>query len=278
MDRPDLGGLVIVATPIGNLGDISPRAVEALRTADLVACEDTRRTGILLKHIGSAAPMLPAHEHNEAARAQDLVARMTAGATVAFVSDAGMPVISDPGARVVRAAIEAGVPVTVIPGPSAVESALALSGLPVEPCTFVGFFPRKSPQRRDLIASHPDTVVGFESPHRIAALVADLAEVHPDREAAVCRELTKIHEEVLRGTLRELREVVGERVRGEVTVVVGPHDAPPPAEDDLDRAIGVLLDAGLSARSSADVAAKLGIATKNAAYRVALADPRRADT
>ncbi len=272
------GGLVVIATPIGNLGDIAPRAVEALRAADVVACEDTRRTSVLLRHVGSDAPMVPAHEHNEASRAQDLVRRMTEGASVAFVSDAGMPVISDPGARVIRAAVDAGVPVTVIPGPSAVESALALSGLPVEPYTFVGFFPRKSAQRHELLAARTETVVGFESPHRVAGLIADLADVHPDRAAAVCRELTKLHEEVLRGTLQELREPVADGVRGEVTVVIGPHEAPPPSEGAIEHAVGVLLDAGLSARSAAEAAARLGIATKNAAYRVALADPRRADT
>lgn len=272
------GGLVIVATPIGNLGDIAPRAVEALSTADVVACEDTRRTGILLRHIGSSAPMLPAHEHNEAARAQDLVRRMADGATVAFVSDAGMPVISDPGARVVRAAIDAEIPVTVIPGPSAVESALAVSGLPVEPYTFVGFFPRRKGERHELIAAHRGTLVGFESPHRVAGLIADLAEVQPARDAVVCRELTKIHEEVLRGSLDALREPVGAGVRGEVTVVLGPCEETPPDDADVEAAIGVLLDAGLSARSCAEVAARLGITTKNAAYRVALADPRRADT
>ena len=273
------GGLVIVATPIGNLGDISSRAAEALRSADLVACEDTRRTATLLRHVGSSAPMVPAHEHNEAGRATDLVRRMEDGATVAFVSDAGMPVISDPGGRVVRAAVDAGIPVTVVPGPSAVETALALSGLPVEPYTFVGFFPRRTAERQDVVAAHAGAIVGFESPRRVADLVADLAEVAPDRPAAVCRELTKLHEEVLRGSLAELRESMGERVRGEVTVVIGPREPDQvDAVGEMEHAVAVLLDAGLSPRACADAVARLGIGGKNAAYRVALADPRRADT
>ncbi len=272
------GRLVLVATPIGNLGDMSERAVEVLRTADLIACEDTRRTATLLRHIDSDVPMVPSHEHNEATRARDLVRRMEEGATVAVVSDAGMPVISDPGARVVRAAVDAGIAVTVIPGPSAVESALALSGLPTEPYSFVGFFPRRAAQRREILDRYPQTVVGFESPHRVAGLVADLAAQAPDRPAVICRELTKLYEEVLRGTLAELTQVVGEGVRGEVTVVIGPGEAAARDEDEPARTVAVLLDAGLGARACADVVAKLGIAPKNAAYRIALADPRRADT
>ena len=196
------GGLVVVPTPIGNLGDLSPRAAQALRDADLVACEDTRRTAVLLRHAGSDAPMVPAHEHNEAGRAADLVARMAGGARVALVSDAGAPGVSDPGARIVRAALEAGLPVDVLPGPSAVQTALLASGLPPEPYVFVGFFPRRPAERRRLMAALaglPATVVGFESPRRVGALLADLAADEPDRPAAVARELTKLHAEVVRG-------------------------------------------------------------------------------
>lgn len=272
------GQLILVATPIGNLGDLSPRATEALRTADLIACEDTRRTATLLRHVESSVPMIPAHQHNEAGRSVDLVQRMRDGATVVLVSDAGMPVISDPGARVVRAAVEAALPVTVIPGPSAVESALALSGLETEPYTFVGFFPRRRAERQDLLEASPHTLVGFESPHRVGSLIADLADVDPERRAAVGRELTKLYEEVLRGTLADLREQVGDRVRGEVTVVIGPRPAREAATDNLDEVVAVLRDAGLGARACADVVARLGLGSKNAAYRAALADPNRADT
>ncbi len=277
MTTHEPGRLILVATPIGNLGDISQRAVETLRDADLVACEDTRRTATLLRHIGVETPMLPAHEHNESARAADLVRRMREGHTVALVTDAGMPVVSDPGARVVRAAIDAGIEVTVVPGPSAVESAVALSGLPASPYVFVGFFPRRRGERQELVQRVRDTMVGFESPHRLASLLQDLAEVEHARPVAVCRELTKLHEEVLRGTVAEMAERMTGGARGEVTVVLGPGVVED-AGVDVHEVVGVLLEAGLSARASADVAARLGLASHNAAYRAALADPSRSST
>ncbi len=277
----DAGRLIVVATPIGNLDDISPRAAEALRTADVVACEDTRRTAVLLRHVGSSAPMVPSHEHNEASRAADLIARIADGATVALVSDAGMPVISDPGWRAVAAAIAAGIVVTVVPGPSAVETALVLSGLPAEPFAFVGFFPRRSAQRRELFArfaAWEGSVVGFESPHRVGALIADLAAVQPGRSVAVCRELTKRFEEVMRGSAEEVAVRLGdEGVRGEVTVVLGPG-APAVAQHDPSEVVAVLLAAGLGPKGAADVAAKLGLAARNDAYRAALAASKRSTT
>lgn len=277
MDPTEPGRLILVATPIGNLGDLSPRAARALCDADLVACEDTRRTAILLRHVGADTPMVPAHEHNEAARAADLVRRMRAGQTVVLASDAGMPVVSDPGARVVRAALEAGIDVTVIPGPSAVAAAVALSGLPADTHSFVGFFPRRRGERRELVARVRDTIVGFESPRRVADLLTDIAAVDPERPVAVCRELTKVHEEVVRGTAAELAERLADGVRGEVTVVIGPA-AVAPVDHDVDGTVAVLLDAGLGPRAAADVASALGLAPRNAAYRAALADPRRSST
>ena len=273
------GALWVVATPIGNLEDLSPRAAAALRDADLVACEDTRRTAGLLRHVGSGAPMVPAHQHNEAARSADLCRRMLAGQTVALVSDAGAPGVSDPGARVVEAALAAGIPVTAIPGPSAVQAALAASGLPADRYAFVGFFPRKAAERRELLAALADppmTLVGFESPRRLPGLLADLAALDPERTVAVCRELTKLHEEVARGSAAELAERFGEPPKGEVTVVVGP---PAPAGDPDPARLGagaeILLEAGLTPGRAAEALAALGAAPRNAAYRAALAAAER---
>lgn len=271
------GELIVVATPIGNLADLSERAAATLRDADLVACEDTRRTAVLLRHAGSSAPMVPSHAHNEAGRASDLVRRMRAGARVALVSDAGAPAVSDPGRRVVAEALAAGVPVSVVPGPSAVVAALVASGLAGEGFAFLGFFPRKAAERRALLARLADPpwpLVGFESPHRLPGLLADLAAAEPERAAAVCRELTKRHEAVTRGTLAELAERHAGAPRGEVTVVLGP---PAPARaagaapDALDAGLAVLLDAGLSPARAAEALAALEVAPRNAAYRAALA-------
>ena len=267
------GRLVVVATPIGNLHDLSPRAAAALRDADLVACEDTRRTATLLRHAGAATQMLPVHEHNEAARAADLVRRMREGATVALVSDAGMPGVSDPGARVVAAAVAAAIPVSVLPGPSAVETAVVASGLPTQPFAFVGFFPRKAGELATLLRrfdTWPGSVVGFESPRRVRALLQVIAAWDPARAVAVCREMTKIHEEIVRGTAPEVAERLADPVRGEITVVIGPASAPP-AADDLREALAVLRAAGLSPARAADVAAALGLGSRNAAYSAALA-------
>jgi 16S rRNA (cytidine1402-2'-O)-methyltransferase len=274
----ETGALVVVATPIGNLDDISPRAAAALRDADLVACEDTRRTAVLLRHVGSHAPMLLTHEHNEAGRAADLVARIRDGARVALVSDAGMPAISDPGVRVVAAVVAAGLPVSVVPGPSAVDAALVASGLPTEPYAFVGFFPRGGAARRELIgrfADWPGSLVGFESPKRLAGLLAELAAVQPGRAAAVCRELTKLHEEVVRGTLADLAARFVDAPRGEVTVVIGPGEA---RVVDAEAIARVLVDAGLGAAGAADVAVALGLAPRNAVYSAAVTAAKRSAT
>jgi len=281
------GGLVVVGTPIGNLEDLSPRAAGCLRDADLVACEDTRRTATLLRHAGAATRMVAVHRHNEAARAAELVERMRAGGTVALVSDAGMPLISDPGGRVVRAAIDAGLAVTVVPGPSAVTTALAASGLAGEAgFAFLGFVPRKGAERRaamERIGALDTPAVCFESPQRLPALLAELAAAWPAREVAVCRELTKLHEEVVRGTAAELAERFAAPPKGEIAVVIGPAaPAAVPGDDDapLREALGLLIGAGLGAGRAADVAAGLGIAPRNRAYRVALAvaEERRSAT
>ncbi|MDX6554400.1 MAG: rRNA (cytidine1402-2-O)-methyltransferase [Miltoncostaeaceae bacterium] len=273
------GALWVVATPIGNLEDLSPRAAAVLRDADLVACEDTRRTAGLLRHAGSTAPMIPAHAHNEAARAADLCRRMLAGQRLALVSDAGAPGVSDPGARVVEAALAAGIPVIAIPGPSAVQAALAASGFPADRYVFAGFFPRKASERRELIAAlaePPMTVVGFESPRRLPGLLADLAALDPERQAAVCREMTKLYEKVTRGTVAELAARFAEPPKGEVTVVIGPPaPAAGPDESRVGEGVEVLLDAGLTPAKAAEALAALGVAPRNAAYRAALAAAER---
>ena len=227
------GRLRIVATPIGNLADLSPRAREALLAADLIACEDTRRTGRLFQSLaggrgGSAErpPLLPLHDHNEDRQIGRVLERLEQGDAVTLVSDAGTPLVSDPGYRLVRSALERNLPVEALPGPSAILAALVVSGLPPYPFTFLGFPPPKQGKRRRFFEAHaelPHTVVFFESPRRAAASLADAAAVFgPDRRAALARELTKLHEEVLRGSLEEIAAQAAEsgKLRGEVTIVV----------------------------------------------------------
>lgn len=270
------GSLTVVATPIGNLDDLSPRAAAALCAADVVACEDTRRTATLLRHVGSDAPMVPTHEHNEASRSGDLVRRMQDGAHVVLVSDAGMPAVSDPGARVVAAAIDADVPVVVIPGAGAVEMALVASGLANGTgYAFAGFAPRKAGELATFIQrldAWGEPVVAFEGPKRVGALMRALADHDPDRPVAVCRELTKVHEEVLRGTALELAERITGPLKGEVAVVIAPPAEPPAQDEDaLAEALMPMIEAGMSPARAADVVAGLGAASRNAAYRAALA-------
>src|SRR5438067_6140034 len=193
------GRLVVCPTPIGNLEDVTLRVLAALRDADVVACEDTRRTRTLLDRYGVGAPLVSYHEHNEERRAAELVERMRRGEVVALVSDAGMPLISDPGYVLVRGCVAAGLEVEVLPGPSAALAALVASALPADVWRFVGFLPRQRSALVEVFGS-PETVVAFESPQRLAASLAVLAELDPERPVAVCRELTKLHEEVVRGT------------------------------------------------------------------------------
>ncbi len=221
------GRLVVVATPIGNLEDLSPRARRAFETADLVACEDTRRTGLLLSGLGIKRPLVSLHEHNERQRLPRLLEALEAGQTVALASDAGTPLVSDPGYLLVREAAARGVVVEPVPGASALLAALVASALPPHPFTFCGFPPPKQGKRRTFFgrfAELPHTLVFFESPHRLRASLADAALVlGADRPAALARELTKLHEEVLRGTLGELLEAVEQRpgIKGELVLVVG---------------------------------------------------------
>lgn len=220
------GKLILCGTPIGNLDDLSPRAVAVLQSADIVACEDTRRTRKLLTHYGvRARELVVYHEGNERRKAEDLARRIARGLTLVLVSDAGMPGLSDPGYRLVTACIEAGIEVEVVPGPSAAISALALSGLPPARFVFEGFLPRKSGDRRRRLAElagEARTIVFYESPHRIEACLDDLLQCLGDRPACLARELTKLHEEVRRGSLSYLLESArADPVRGEIVVVVG---------------------------------------------------------
>ena len=211
--------LVVVPTPIGNLEDITLRALRYLREADLVACEDTRRTGRLLAHYGIKKPLVAYHEHNEDRLAPELAERAREE-EIALVSDAGTPLVSDPGYRLLRACIEADVPVEVLPGPSAAMTALVASGLPAAAFVFLGFLPRKGRERKELlerVSRDASTFVVYESPHR---LTKTLAELPPEAPVAVCRELTKLHEEVFRGTAAEAKEHFGGGARGEIVLVV----------------------------------------------------------
>jgi len=258
-------GLYLVATPIGNLGDITLRALAVLKGADVVACEDTRVTAKLLSLLGIAATLTPYHEHNAERARPALLARLRRGEAVALVSDAGTPLISDPGWRLVRACRDEGLPVTAVPGPSAVPTALQLSGLPSDRFLFAGFLPSRGAARRQAIrtlAPVPATLVFFESANRLPESLADLAAVLGGREAAVARELTKLYEEVVRGTLPDLAEryAANGPPRGEVVVVVGPPaDQAPPEGEDLDRLLRAALAAGASVKdAAAKVAAETG--------------------
>jgi 16S rRNA (cytidine1402-2'-O)-methyltransferase len=261
------GRLVVCPTPIGNLEDITLRVLSVLREADVVACEDTRRTRVLLDRYGVNATLVSYHEHNERERSAELVRRMSDGETVALVSDAGMPLVSDPGYVLVRACVAAGLAVEVLPGPSAAIAALVASGLPAETWRFVGFLPRKKGDLAAVFAA-PETVVAFESPHRVAGSLAALAAVDPEREVAVCRELTKVHEEVVRGTAAELAErYAAQEPRGEIVLVVA---GAAPAEGDLGAALDALrrlVDAGAKARPAAGVVSELTGVPANALYR-----------
>ena len=221
-----LGRLIIIGTPIGNLADLSPRGREALAAADLIAAEDTRRTGLLLQHLGLKKPFLSYQKFNEASRESTLLDRLRSGQTIALVTDGGMPGVSDPGERIIRAARRENLPIEVVPGPSAVLHALVASGLPALPFYFGGFLPPKpGPRKKELTAAaHRDhSSVYFESPHRIARALAEAAEIlPPDARIAVCRELTKKFEEVFVGSPAEAAAKFGENTKGEITLVISP--------------------------------------------------------
>ena len=228
-------GLYIVATPLGNLGDLSARAAEVLRHADVIACEDTRQTHKLLEHVGAATPTISYHEHNEAERTIVLLDRLKSGQRVALVSDAGTPLVSDPGYRLVRAAIDAGVPVVPIPGPSAAVTALSASGLPTDAFFFGGFLPRKQGERRRLLEQLrdvPGTLVFYEAPHRIVEALQDVVAALNDPPVVIGRELTKIHEEFLRAPASQAKAALAKResIKGEITLLIGPRTAVAPQE------------------------------------------------
>jgi 16S rRNA (cytidine1402-2'-O)-methyltransferase len=264
--------LAVCATPIGNLEDVTLRVLRELAEADVVLAEDTRHTRVLLERHGVRSRLLSYHEHNEAKRTAELLPRLEAGERVALVSDAGLPGINDPGARLIAAALEAGVPVTVLPGPSAVESALVASGLVGERYQFVGYLPRGERsllQLAEELSSWPWPMVAFESPQRLAQSLRVLARVLPERPAAVCRELTKRFEEVARGTVAELAERFAEPVKGEITVVLG-AGATASGDEDAATAVAELVAAGAARRQAAEVVARLTGVPRNRLYRDSL--------
>ena len=269
-------GLYIVATPIGNLGDMTSRAIETLRQADVIACEDTRVTGTLRTRFGITTPMTPYHDHNADRVRPELVGRLKEGAAVALVSDAGTPLVSDPGYKLVRDCIDSGVAVIPIPGPSALLAALVVSGLPSDRVMFAGFLPAKSGARREALAELRDlsaTLVFYEAAPRLAAALADLAAVLGPRPAAICRELTKLHEEVRRGTLAELAAhyADADTPKGEIVVVVGgaAKDKPAASAADLDAALHQALATQSVRDAAAGVADMLGL-PRRAVYARAL--------
>jgi 16S rRNA (cytidine1402-2'-O)-methyltransferase len=266
--------LAVCATPIGNLEDVTLRVLRELAEADIVLCEDTRHTRRLLDRHAIRARLLSYHEHNEAARTAELLPRLEAGERVALVSDAGLPGISDPGARLVAAALAAGVPVTVLPGASAVDTALVASGLPAERYQFVGFLPRGERALRKLwaeLANWPWPVVAFESPRRLPSTLRSLAAADLERELAVCRELTKRHEEIVRGSARELAERFADPPKGEITLVLGAGTAAVPgAAAAAAEAVAELVAAGVARRRATEVVARLTGVSRKALYDMSL--------
>lgn len=269
-------GLYLVSTPIGNARDITLRALDVLKMADAVACEDTRTTAKLMTMHGVHASLLPYHDHNAERQRPLLLARLAKGEAIALVSDAGTPLVSDPGFKLVREAIAAGHRVFSIPGASASLAALAVAGLPTDRFAFLGFPPPKSAARRKWLAeaaAFPGTLIVYESPQRLAESLADAAEILGDREAAVARELTKLFEEVRRGRLSGLASTYRESgpPKGEVVVVIAPPEETEPTAEDLDRVVSDALGRGLSVKdAAAEAAARLGIGRKEA-YQRALA-------
>jgi 16S rRNA (cytidine1402-2'-O)-methyltransferase len=264
---PGPGRLVVCPTPIGNLEDVTLRVLAALREADVLACEDTRTTKILLDRYGVSAERVRYDAHVERRVAPRLVERMRGGDVVALVSDAGMPLVSDPGLVLVQAAVAAGLAVEVLPGPSAALAALVASALPADTWRFAGFLPRRRGELEAVLRA-PETLVAFESPRRLAGTLAVLAEVDPERPVAVCRELTKVHEEVVRGSARELAErFSGGDVRGEVVLVVGPGEAEAADAAGAIDAVRRLVAAGAKPRPAAGVVASLTGTSANALYR-----------
>jgi 16S rRNA (cytidine1402-2'-O)-methyltransferase len=268
--------LYIVSTPIGNLEDITMRALRVLREADLIACEDTRQTRKLLDHYGIAKPAISYHDHNEAERTRELIERLERGESIALVSDAGTPLISDPGYRLVAAAIAAGVTVVPIPGPSAVTGALAAAGLGTDSFHFGGFLPPKSSQRRktfEELKHESCTLVFYEAPHRILETLEDIAAVMPGRAVVIARELTKLHEEFLRGTAAELHATLSARpsVKGEITLLIGKAENVESADETpIEEAILALEASGISRMDAIKQVAKARGLSKREVYKMTL--------
>ena len=266
--------LVVCPTPIGNLEDVTLRVLRELGEADVVLCEDTRRTRVLLDRHGVSARLVAFHRHNESFRADDVLARLQAGERVALASDAGLPGVNDPGAALIAAALERGLPVTVLPGPSAVETALVASGLVGARYVFLGYLPRRRAELEALwieVESWPWPAVAFESPRRLPASLASLAAAAPERPVAVCRELTKRFEEVVRGSARDLAARFADPPKGEVTLVLGPgveRDAAVSA--DAVSAVAELAEAGVPRRRAAAIVSRLTGAPTNDLYRGSL--------
>lgn len=271
-DASETGVLYVVSTPIGNLEDITYRAVRVLKSADWIACEDTRTTRKLLDHYGIHVPTVSYHEHNEVTRAQDLIARLQQNQTGALVSDAGTPLLSDPGYRLVRAAAQEGIRVEALPGPSALLAGLVVSGLPTDQFHFVGFLPPKRGARVRLLESlrnEPATLIFYEAPHRVIEALEDIEEALGDREVVVARELTKIHEEVLRGTAREIGSMLAERdsVKGEFVILVA-KDVAVRDETPVEDAVASLVEAGVDRMEAMKTVARSRGLSKRDIYRV----------
>jgi 16S rRNA (cytidine1402-2'-O)-methyltransferase len=266
--------LAVCATPIGNLEDVTLRVLRELAESELVLCEDTRRTRGLLQRHGVSAHLVSYHEHNEAERTAEVLPRLHSGARIALVSDAGLPGVSDPGARLVGAAIDAGIPVTVLPGASAVETALVASGFHAEQYRFLGYLPRTAAALDAVweeMRRWPWPAIAFESPRRLPTTLSSMARALPDRQVAVCRELTKQFEETVRGPAAELGERFSDPPRGEITLVLGPATTPPLA-DDREGVVAVqeLVAAGVPRRQAAELVSKLTGISRNALYRGSL--------
>ena len=270
------GKLFVVGTPIGNLEDITLRAIRILKEVDLIACEDTRRTQTLLNHFQIHTPTVAYHDHNEMTRAPELVIQMEEGNSIALVTDAGMPVVSDPGFRLVHLAVRHNIPVVPVPGASAFVAALAACGLPVDRFRFLGFLPSKRAQRRSALEEQkpaPKTLVFYEAPHRILEMLKDVREILGDREVVLAREVTKVHEEFLRGTASALlARAKGRTLKGEFTVLVGTASAPgstPPAAAPITPEIEKLMaERSLDERAALKTVAKARGITRSEAYRL----------
>lgn len=274
--EPIAPGLHVVATPIGNLGDITLRALATLAAAETVLCEDTRTSGKLMERFAIRTRLSPYHEHNAQKVRPEILERLKHGATIALISDAGMPLVSDPGYRLVKEAVEQGIPVTACPGPSAVLTGLALSGLPTDRFLFAGFVPQKQGERMKLFAEFAKlkaTLIFFESPHRIVETLNDLSTALPGRRVAVTRELTKLHEEVLRGAASEIAAELSARaaVKGEITLLVGPPEGEEEiSEADLEAAITEALAAMPASKAASEVAKRFNL-NRSDIYQMILA-------